>query len=196
LLSGLRRPTASSDLPGALLFAMHDELDALAVRMLAWILDDVGVPVFLVLDGDWHAAQQRACLGHETVACVASSSVDALRHAEPMIRSLRPLRSVTLLTGEHAYDDFTSNDRGPVLVGASRIGEAADMVLHLRGPLTAAEAEVLRLAADGYTNWRIAHEIGVSLSAVKARLESGYAKLNASDRTHAVAIALRKRWIR
>jgi DNA-binding NarL/FixJ family response regulator len=54
---------------------------------------------------------------------------------------------------------------------------------------------VLRLAADGYTNVRIAHELDISVSAVKARLESGYAKLGAGDRTHAVAIALRQRWI-
>jgi DNA-binding NarL/FixJ family response regulator len=51
------------------------------------------------------------------------------------------------------------------------------------------------LASDGYTNVRIAHELDVSLSAVKARLEASYAKLRAADRTHAVAIALRQHWI-
>jgi DNA-binding NarL/FixJ family response regulator len=52
------------------------------------------------------------------------------------------------------------------------------------------------LAADGYTNARMAHELDVSVSAVKARLESSFVKLNAADRTHAVSIALRQHWIR
>jgi DNA-binding NarL/FixJ family response regulator len=76
------------------------------------------------------------------------------------------------------------------------MGEAVDALLQLRGPLTPAEVTVLRLAADGYTNVRIARELGLSVSAVKARLEGSYSKLNAADRTHAVAIALRRRWIR
>jgi DNA-binding CsgD family transcriptional regulator len=61
--------------------------------------------------------------------------------------------------------------------------------------MTAAEAEVLKLAADGYTNMRIAHELGISISAVKARLEGAFVRLGAADRAHAVAIALRQRWI-
>jgi two-component system NarL family response regulator len=76
------------------------------------------------------------------------------------------------------------------------MGEAVDALLQLRGPLTPAEVTVLRLAADGYTNVRIARELGLSVSAVKARLEGSYSKLGAADRTHAVAIALRHRWIR
>jgi DNA-binding NarL/FixJ family response regulator len=76
------------------------------------------------------------------------------------------------------------------------VGVAADLLLLVRGPLTIAEAQVLRLAADGYTNNRIAHELGISVSAVKARLESAFLRLGAADRAHAVAIALRERWIR
>ena len=93
---------------------------------------------------------------------------------------------------------FTSKIANPVLsdpkLDVSGV-EITDVVLRLRGPLSRGEAEVLRLASDGYTNVRIAHELDISLSAVKARLEGSYANLRAADRTHAVAIALRQRWI-
>jgi len=89
---------------------------------------------------------------------------------------------------------------GPAVTGigtrVGSLGEAVDALLQLRGPLTAAETAVLRLAADGYTNVRIARELGVSVSAIKSRLEGSYSKLRAQDRTHAVSIALRRRWIR
>jgi DNA-binding NarL/FixJ family response regulator len=106
---------------------------------------------------------------------------------------LRHLRTVVLLRGPHAADYRLSSW---VAGRVSGLGEAVDAVLQLRGPLTPAEVTVLRLAADGYTNVRIAHELGISVSAVKARLEGSYSKLNAADRAHAVAIALRQRWMR
>jgi DNA-binding NarL/FixJ family response regulator len=73
--------------------------------------------------------------------------------------------------------------------------DVTQTLLRLRGPLSPAEATVLRLASEGYTNTRIARELKVSVSAVQSRLESCFAKLGAADRAHAVAIALRQRWI-
>jgi DNA-binding CsgD family transcriptional regulator len=78
---------------------------------------------------------------------------------------------------------------------AATAGQLTELLKVLRGPLTVAEATALKLAADGCTNVRIAHELGISVSGVKARLESSFLKLNAADRTHAVALALRNDWI-
>jgi len=58
-------------------------------------------------------------------------------------------------------------------------------------PLTPAEAEVLRHAANGSTNAEIAAEIDTSPHTVNDRLRAIYDKLGVHDRTHAVAIALR-----
>jgi len=58
------------------------------------------------------------------------------------------------------------------------------------GSLTAREQEVLVLLTRGYTNRRIAEEIGVSPSTVKAHVEHIIGKLNVSDRTQAAVRAV------
>ncbi|MCD9026793.1 response regulator transcription factor [Luteimonas sp. BDR2-5] len=54
------------------------------------------------------------------------------------------------------------------------------------------ELQVLDRVAAGLTNKRIANELGIAPDTVKAHIKSLLAKLNASDRTHAVTIALRR----
>jgi DNA-binding NarL/FixJ family response regulator len=61
--------------------------------------------------------------------------------------------------------------------------------------LSARELEVLQLLAFGYTNKEIAEQLSVSKDDVKSYLEHLYKKLGASDRTAAVAEALRRRLI-
>jgi DNA-binding NarL/FixJ family response regulator len=58
--------------------------------------------------------------------------------------------------------------------------------------LSERELEVLRLVASGLTNKEVAARLYLSVETVKAHLETIYRKLDASDRTHAVAVALRE----
>ena len=58
-------------------------------------------------------------------------------------------------------------------------------------PLTGRERQVLVLAADGLTVGKIAEQLFISPSTVKTHLAHIYAKLGVSDRTSAVASALR-----
>lgn len=75
----------------------------------------------------------------------------------------------------------------PVVVrGFVREGQSASE------QLTERETDVLRFAADGLTNREIAGRLFVSVDTVKSQLESVYRKLGVSDRTHAVAVALRR----
>jgi DNA-binding NarL/FixJ family response regulator len=70
---------------------------------------------------------------------------------------------------------------------ASEIGQyAAD------DALTDREIEVLQRVAAGQSNKRIALELSVSESTIKAHIHSILPKLNANDRTHAVTIALKR----
>lgn len=70
---------------------------------------------------------------------------------------------------------------------AREIGEyAAD------DALTEREIEVLRRVAAGQSNKEIAIKLGVSEGTIKAHIHSILPKLNASDRTHAVTIALKR----
>ena len=60
-----------------------------------------------------------------------------------------------------------------------------------REPLTARELELLRFLAEGYTNKEIARVMVLAEDTVKKAVQSLIAKLEATDRTHAVGIALR-----
>jgi DNA-binding NarL/FixJ family response regulator len=61
-----------------------------------------------------------------------------------------------------------------------------------RGQLTARELDVLRLVAQGRGNRDIAAELGITEFTVKAHVQSVLSKLDASDRTHAVTIAVKR----
>jgi DNA-binding NarL/FixJ family response regulator len=58
--------------------------------------------------------------------------------------------------------------------------------------LTQREIEVLRLAAQGLGNKEIGQQLGTSASTAKMHLQNIFSKLGASDRTHALAISIRR----
>jgi DNA-binding NarL/FixJ family response regulator len=58
--------------------------------------------------------------------------------------------------------------------------------------LTNRELEVLRQVAAGNANRSVGRKLGISEETVKAHMRSVLAKLQARDRTHAVAIALKR----
>jgi NarL family two-component system response regulator LiaR len=77
--------------------------------------------------------------------------------------------------------------------------EAADALVHaisspadVRAGLTRREQDVLALIVEGLTNAEIAERLVVSLSTVKTHVSSIIAKLGASTRTEAAAIAVRE----
>ena len=59
-------------------------------------------------------------------------------------------------------------------------------------PLTERETTVLRLAAAGNSNKRIGSQLDITEGTVKAHMKNILGKLDASDRTHAVTIALKR----
>jgi NarL family two-component system response regulator LiaR len=85
-------------------------------------------------------------------------------------------------------------------VGTSTLApEAADALVRAisspveaRAGLTRRERDVLRLIVEGLTNAEIAERLVVSLSTVKTHVSSIIAKLGASTRTEAAAIAVRE----
>ena len=72
--------------------------------------------------------------------------------------------------------------------------DAAEQLLEYRDTpnLTAREVEVLRFASFGLTNAEIAKQFGVSERAIKSQFAAVFTKLQTSDRTSAVVIALRR----
>jgi DNA-binding NarL/FixJ family response regulator len=70
---------------------------------------------------------------------------------------------------------------------------AQQLASHLGASLLSErEVEVLRCAAAGNANKRIASLLAISEETVKAHMRSILAKLDANDRTHAVTIALKR----
>ena len=79
--------------------------------------------------------------------------------------------------------------------GLKRIqAEVAAQIAHHTGeaPLTAREIEVVSLAATGNSNKRIGVNLSINEETVKGHMTNILAKLGASDRTHAVTLALRR----
>jgi DNA-binding NarL/FixJ family response regulator len=81
---------------------------------------------------------------------------------------------------------------------------AAVVVHHLAGkeapeelvrPLTDRELEVLRLAAQGLTNYDIAQRLYISVRTVEAHLTHVYNKLGVGSRTEAVVRAIQRGWV-
>ena len=78
----------------------------------------------------------------------------------------------------------------PADVGA-RIAEGLP-----RHGLTSRELDILRLVASGLRNKEVAYELRLSEGTVNAHIKHILSKLNASDSTHAVMLALRRGIIR
>jgi len=67
--------------------------------------------------------------------------------------------------------------------------------LETRKLLSLRELQILECLADGLGNKEIASRLSLSEETIKTHLSNIYEKLDASDRAHAVAIALRQRMI-
>ncbi len=62
-------------------------------------------------------------------------------------------------------------------------------------PLTHREIQVLSCIANGSTNKHVAHKLGISEQTIKNHVSAILRKLNANDRAHAVALAIRNQWV-
>ena len=66
---------------------------------------------------------------------------------------------------------------------------------HERRTLTLREMQILECLAEGLSNKGISNNLEITEETVKSHLKNLYEKLGASDRAHAVSIALRQRMI-
>jgi two-component system response regulator DegU len=65
----------------------------------------------------------------------------------------------------------------------------------IAAPLTKWETQILNYVAEGKTIKEIAHILTISEQTIKNHVSAILRKLNANDRAHAVALALRGGWI-
>ncbi|HEV3475063.1 MAG TPA: response regulator transcription factor, partial [Actinomycetota bacterium] len=116
----------------------------------------------------------------EAVRAGAKGYVLKTRDADHLLRTVRLVAEGNMVIDPELVvavaDELSSGDQGA------------------RGPekLTERELEILQLLAFGYTNREIGGRLFISADTVKTHLEHVYQKLGASDRTAAVAEAMRR----
>jgi DNA-binding NarL/FixJ family response regulator len=118
----------------------------------------------------------------EALRCGASGYLLKNVSQEELIRAVRAVRA----GAGYLQAEVTR----PVLERFVRTG-SAPVAPHL----SPRERELLPLLAEGLLNKQIARHLGVSEATVKGYLRQLFEKLGASDRAHAVALALRSRLI-
>ena len=84
---------------------------------------------------------------------------------------------------------------GHVLKQFRDIVSAGKIMETVTAPLTYREAQILNYIAEGNSNKQIAHILEISEQTIKNHVSSILRKLNANDRAHAVALAMRNGWI-
>ncbi|MFF3766492.1 response regulator [Streptomyces sp. NPDC001922] len=96
-------------------------------------------------------------------------------------------------TRDQLVDAIRSASRGETVL-APRVAER--LVARMRQPapvtLTPREADVLSAVADGLSNPEIGRRLVISEATVKTHLLRVFAKLDVTDRTHAVVVALER----
>ena len=87
------------------------------------------------------------------------------------------------VVAEHVLRQFRD------IVSAGKVMET------VTAPLTYRETQILTYVAEGNSNKQIAHILEISEQTIKNHVSSILRKLNANDRAHAVALAIRNGWI-
>lgn len=90
------------------------------------------------------------------------------------------------------FDSIRNADRGVKTVDPQ---VAQNISIYRSDQLTKRECEIVGLARDGKSNREIGNDLGLAEETVKGYMKLIFAKLNASDRANAVAIAARRGFI-
>src|SRR5262249_46367962 len=143
------------------------------------------------------------------------NGTDAIRKILETSSDTKILVLTSLAGDEEIYRALEAGARGYLLKDAARhelvgairavhagrrhipVDVGAQLAANLpRSGLSAREVDVLKLVASGYRNKEIAFELSISEATVNAHMKHVLEKLGASDRAHAVVIALRRGFMR
>jgi DNA-binding NarL/FixJ family response regulator len=146
-------------------------------------------------------AAKRLTEAHPTIGIVMLTAYDDRQFVVEAVRA--GARGYVLKTrdAEHLLQAVRLVSEGNMVIDPDLVGTLADELTTAKEQgrssetLTDRELEILQLLAFGYTNRDIGGRLFISPDTVKTHLEHIYQKLGASDRTAAVAEAMRRQLI-
>ncbi len=129
----------------------------------------------------------------ETLKTGAAAYIDKRASSEELINIIRRVSR-----GEYPINNSVNANPEIADRVIRQFQEIASMGLireKVAAPLTQREIQILSCIANGNTNKDVAHKLGISEQTIKNHVSAIMRKLNANDRAHAVALAIRNQWV-
>ena len=129
----------------------------------------------------------------ETIKSGAVAYIDKRTSTEELVSTIRRAGR-----GEYPINDSLSKRPAVAERILRQFQEMASIGLVMEkvaAPLTPREIQILSHIANGSTNKQVSHVLGISEQTIKNHVSAILRKLNANDRAHAVALAIRNQWI-
>ena len=129
----------------------------------------------------------------ETIKTGASAYIDKRTSTAELVSTIRRASR-----GEYPINDSVSANPAIADRVIKQFQEFASMGLvkeKIASPLTQRELQILSCIANGGTNKQVANTLGISEQTIKNHVSTILRKLNANDRAHAVALAVRNQWV-
>jgi DNA-binding NarL/FixJ family response regulator len=161
------------------------------------LVRDIGDFDVAVLDMAWRR-------NGEGPSISGTEAIREIRRAAPMLgivahgdRPERHLASAAITAGATAYVARTAGLEQLRKAVAAAIADKSFIDADVppkgsRGSITKRQREILQLLADGESTTVAARRLGLSEETVKSHIKSTLSRLDAKNRSHAVAIALRE----
>ncbi|MFC1969905.1 LuxR C-terminal-related transcriptional regulator [Chloroflexota bacterium] len=129
----------------------------------------------------------------ESIKIGAAAYIDKRTSTKDLVRTIR-----RAIRGEYPINDSIIARPATAERVLKQFQEMALMGLvkeKVAAPLTAREIQILSYIANGNSNKQVAHVLGISEQTIKNHISAILRKLNANDRAHAVALAIRNQWV-
>ena len=129
----------------------------------------------------------------ETLKTGAVAYIDKRTSTENLVSVIRRASR-----GEYPINDSVNANPAIADRVIKQFQEIASMGLvkkKVAAPLTHREIQILSCIANGSTNKHVARKLGISEQTIKNHVSAILRKLNANDRAHAVALAIRNQWV-
>ncbi len=129
----------------------------------------------------------------EALKTGAVAYIDKRASTEELVKTIRRASRGEYPINDSVHANPTIADR--VIKQFQEIASMGLIKEKVATPLTHRELQILGCIASGGTNKQVANMLGISEQTIKNHVSAILRKLNANDRAHAVALAIRNQWV-